>query len=283
MIENFKPQGFINQHGLCSEPRNEDYLFCFRENNLLLKNAALPRWSDVNFLIKKENFEIYCFGEFEQKRCLLMNELGEQPLDLPDFEWRNILACQESLIEALFRIAGLARQLQYFRRNHIFCGHCGTRALDKEDERAKICPRCQSIFYPQLYPCILVLVTRGPEILLARSPHFQPGMYSALAGFIEPGESAENAVLREVKEEVNLKVKNNRYCLSQPWPFPNSLMLGFLADYEEGEIQIDRQEIEDAQWFSSDRLPPLPSPLGISRFLIETYLKSARQIKKNMV
>lgn len=137
-----------------------------------------------------------------------------------------------------------------------------------------LCPNCDFIAYPQLYPCIIVLVTRGRQLLLAHSPHFLQAVYSTLAGFIEPGESAEDAVKREVKEEVNLNIKNIRYIYSQPWPFPNSLMLGFLAEYEGGEIQIDHQEIEDAQWFEPENLPKLPLALSISRFLIETHLNN---------
>lgn len=276
MIENFKPEGFSNQHSLCCDPREEDFIFSFRENNLLLlENGELPRWQDLKPLIVNENPEIYCFGAFQGARCLLVNGLREKIRDSEGLHWRNIRACHDSLSEPLFRIAGLARQLHYWRSKHVHCGHCGARTVDKSDERAKVCPECQTISYPQLYPCIIVLVTRGPELLLARSPHFTPGVYSTLAGFIEPGESAENAVFREVQEEVGVAVKNIRYQLSQPWPFPNSLMLGFLAEYASGDIAIDRQEIEDAQWFSRERLPPLPSSLSISQLLIESYVKRA--------
>lgn len=274
MIENFKPQGFINQHTLCEDPRREDFIFSFQENNLLLlETGELPRWQDINSLIINEKSELYCFGELNQTRCLLVRDLFEKTRTHEGFHLRNIRACHETLSEPLFRLAGLARQLQYWRNTHVHCGHCGARTIDKNDERAKICPQCRTISYPQLYPCIIVLVTRGSELLLARSPHFPPGVYSTLAGFIEPGESAENAVFREIREEAGIAVKNIRYQLSQPWPFPNSLMLGFLAEYESGEIAIDRAELEDAQWFSRDRLPPLPSSLSISRFLIENYLK----------
>ncbi len=224
-------------------------------------------------MIVKENPELYCFGDFNGTRCLLASGLPEKATASESLHWRNIRACHDTLSEPLFRIAGLARQLQYWRSMHLHCGHCGAKTVDKTEERAKVCPQCQTISYPQLYPCIIVLVTRGPELLLARSPHFAPGVYSTLAGFIEPGESAENAVFREVQEEVGVAVHNIRYQLSQPWPFPNSLMLGFLAEYESGDIAIDRLEIEDAQWFNRDRLPPLPTALSISRRLIEMKIK----------
>src|SRR5258708_1343663 len=113
MIENFKPQGFINQHSLCSKPGEGNFLFCFLDNSLLLKNGDVPRWQDINSLTDNEKLEKYCFGELAQKRCLLINGLAEQARDWPGFEWRNIRACHEALSEPLFRIAGLARQLQY--------------------------------------------------------------------------------------------------------------------------------------------------------------------------
>jgi NAD+ diphosphatase len=119
---------------------------------------------------------------------------------------------------------------------------------------------------------MIVLVTRGDEILLARSPRYVPGMYSTLAGFVEAGESVENCVAREVREEVGVEIKNIQYLGSQGWPFPHSLMLGFHAEYASGEIVMQEEEIEDAQWFKLDNLPPLPFHRSIARYLIEVYL-----------
>jgi len=274
MIENFKPSGFISQHALCKDPRNSDLIFGFMENNLLLlKNGTLPCWDDVKQLIDKEKTEVYAFGTWKDKSCLLVRPLPETITSQNNFFFRHVRFCHETLDDAFFRIAGLGRQLHYWRSTHLYCGRCGAKMLEKIDERAKLCPHCQFIAYPQLYPCIIVLVVQGSKLLLARSPHFQPGMYSTLAGFIEPGESAENAVYREVKEEVKIAVKNIRYSLSQPWPFPNSLMLGFYAEHDSGEIDIDGLELEDAQWFEPNKLPPLPNPFSISRLLIEKHLK----------
>lgn len=126
--------------------------------------------------------------------------------------------------------------------------------------------------YPRISPSMIVLVTRGDEILLARSPRFVTGMYSALAGFVEPGESAEDCVHREVMEEVQVRIKNLKYRGSQCWPFPHSMMLGFHAEYESGEIVPRAEEIEDARWFHVDDLPPLPANRSIARYLIEAYL-----------
>ena len=139
-------------------------------------------------------------------------------------------------------------------------------------ERAMHCPRCELQHYPRLSPSMIVLVTRGDEVLLARSPRFVAGVYSTLAGFVEAGESVEQCVLREVREEVGVEVGNLRYLGSQGWPFPHSLMLGFHAEYVSGDIVMQADEIEDAQWFSVHDLPPLPAARSIARYLIDVYV-----------
>jgi NAD+ diphosphatase len=141
-------------------------------------------------------------------------------------------------------------------------------------ELSKICPACKFISFPRLSPAVIMSVVRGKEILLARSPRFPAGMYSTLAGFVEPGETLEETVAREVQEEVNVEVCNIRYIDSQPWPFPHSLMIGFSAQYAGGDIRVDNNEIEDAQWFSRDNLPLLPTRMSIARHLIELFIKS---------
>jgi len=142
----------------------------------------------------------------------------------------------------------------------------------KTTERAKECPQCGLLHFPRLAPAIIVLVERGNELLLARSRHFLPGMYSVLAGFVEPGESLEEAVLREVKEEVGVEVKDIKYFGSQPWPFPHSLMIGFTATYTGGEISLNDEEIEEAGWFTVDNLPSIPGKISIARKLIDGFL-----------
>ena len=134
--------------------------------------------------------------------------------------------------------------------------------------------QCGLLQFPRLSPAIIVLVRRGERLLLARSRQTPPGMYSVLAGFVEPGETLEQAVEREVKEEVGISVSNIRYFGSQPWPFPHSLMIGFTAEHAEGELDIDRNEMEDAGWYSVDRLPMLPPPISIARRLIDDFLRA---------
>ena len=168
-------------------------------------------------------------------------------------------------------IAALAAQIIDFDRTTQFCGRCGAKTVQSRTERAKICPACNRITYPRLSPAIIVLVSDGEKILLARSSRFPPGMYSIIAGFVEPGESLEHAVCREAREETGVSVRNIRYFGSEPWPFPDSLMIGFVADYAGGDVIVDNNEIESAGWFDRDHLPLLPSTMSISRALIEWW------------
>lgn len=179
--------------------------------------------------------------------------------------------------EDLFMIALRALHVLTWNKTYQFCTRCGSPLEFKLNERAKVCVSCNWHCYPKLAPCVIVAITRGKEILLARSPHFPPRMFSVLAGFVEPGETAETTVAREVMEEVGIQVKNIQYFSSQPWPFPDSFMLGFTAEYDSGEIQIDGLEIEAANWFTIDNLPPLPYPASISRHLIDFCLKKIGQ------
>ena len=178
----------------------------------------------------------------------------------------------EFIDEAHFQLGARAVQIVAWNRTHQFCSQCGTPTQAHPRDRARICPDCGLQFFPRLSPAIIVLVEKGGELLLARSPRFPPGRYSVLAGFVEPGETLEEAVAREVREEVNIQVDNIRYFGSQSWPFPNSLMLGFTASYAGGEIGIDEDEIVDANWYSPDNLPELPPTISIARQLIDAFL-----------
>ena len=168
-----------------------------------------------------------------------------------------------------FALAGRASQLMDWRKNHRYCGRCATPTTMKTTEFAMACPACGLLAYPRISPAVMVLIGRGDELLLARSPHFKPGIFSALAGFVEAGETLEQCAVREVREEVGIEISNLRYFRSQPWPFPDSLMLAFFADYAGGEITPDPSEIEAAGWFSRQALPPLPDQASIARHLIE--------------
>ena len=173
-------------------------------------------------------------------------------------------------------VAGRAVQIVEWARTHRFCGRCGTETELAPGERAMRCPKCRLLAFPRLAPAMITLVTRGEgadqEALLAQGVNFRGSMYSCLAGFVEPGESLEGAVVREVREEVGIDVDNVRYWGSQPWPFPHSLMLGFHASYAGGDIACDPAEILDANWYRRDALPNIPPGISIARKLIDAWL-----------
>ncbi|HEX6900508.1 MAG TPA: NAD(+) diphosphatase [Thermoanaerobaculia bacterium] len=180
------------------------------------------------------------------------------------------------LDEEAWKLAGRAVQIVEWDRNHRFCGRCGAATERNPGELARVCPRCGLQQFPRISPAVIVRVEHGDRILLARSPHFAPGVYSTLAGFVEPGESLEDTVIREVREESGVTVTNVRYFGSQPWPFPHSLMIGFVADYESGEVRAQEGEIEDVRWFGVDDLPGLPSRFSIARALIDEFIAARK-------
>jgi NAD+ diphosphatase len=180
------------------------------------------------------------------------------------------------LDDAHFALAGRALQLVDWDRTHQFCGRCGTRTEAHPQERVRLCPACKLSAYPRVAPAVMALVRRESQILLGRSHHFPPGMYSALAGFVEPGESLEQCIAREVLEEVGVRVSRARYFASQSWPFPHSLMIAFVCEWVSGEIKPQEAEIEDAKWFEVLQLPKLPSKISIARKLIDAVVEEMR-------
>jgi NAD+ diphosphatase len=223
--------------------------------------------------LKKQELPILAehgIGHFDGDAIYLLELL--QPVDMPGCSWQSLRQFMLQGDADTFRMLGYATQIGTWARQHRFCGSCGEPMVHFAGERAMHCPRCELHHYPRLSPSMIVLVTRGDEILLARSPRFVPGVYSTLAGFVEAGESVEQCVAREVHEEVGVEIKNLQYLGSQGWPFPHSLMLGFHAEYAAGEIVMQVEEIEDAQWFSVYQLPPLPAARSIARYLIDVYV-----------
>jgi NAD+ diphosphatase len=184
----------------------------------------------------------------------------------------QLRALSGRLPERSWTLAGRAVQLVEWGRTHRFCGRCGHATEPSPGERAKRCPACSLLAFPRLAPAIITLVERGDEVLLANGRAFGVPMYSCLAGFVEPGESLEEAVRREVAEEVGVSLGQVRYFASQPWPFPHSLMVGFNATWASGDIEIDPEEIVDAGWFRADAMPLIPPGLSIARWLIDEWL-----------
>ncbi len=169
-------------------------------------------------------------------------------------------------------LAGRAVQLVEWHHTTRFCGRCATPTEPALGERARRCPACRLLAFPRLAPAVITLIEREDEVLLARGRNFSAPMYSCVAGFVEPGETLEEAVRREVHEEVGVELAEMSYVSSQPWPFPHSLMIGFEATWASGEIRIDEWEIVDAQWFSPDDLPMIPPGMSIARTLIDRWL-----------
>jgi NAD+ diphosphatase len=161
-------------------------------------------------------------------------------------------------------LAVRASLLLDWQKNHHYCGNCAAPTVRNSGELSMVCSACGLVSYPRISPAVMVLILRGNELLLARGPRFRPGIYSALAGFVEAGETLEQCAVREVREEVGIEIRNLRYFGSQSWPFPDSLMVAFFADYASGEIRPEPGEIEDARWYSRDALPPLPEPFSLA-------------------
>lgn len=223
------------------------------------------------------------FGE--PINVVLVGQLGGRPCfaadiarfpDIPSAEAMPLRSIFQLAGDEVFELAGRASQLLDWQANHRFCGRCGAPTTMKGGEFAMQCPSCALIAYPRISPAVMVLVRDGDKLLLARSPHFKPGMFSALAGFVEPGETLEACAAREVHEEVGIEISGLRYFQSQPWPFPNSLMVAFFADYAGGTLMPDQDEIEAAGWFARDSLPLLPDPVSIARRLIDAAFAGER-------
>jgi NAD+ diphosphatase len=196
----------------------------------------------------------------------------EDGISIPtEWKWKSLYTLYGSFPEEHFALSGRAMQLLQRDRTHQYCGCCGEETFTRVKERCKECTACGHLAFPKLAPVIMALVTRGDEILLARGAHFPEKMYSVLAGYVDPGETLEQCVAREVFEEVGIRVKNIRYFGSQPWPFSHSLLVGFVCEWEDGEIHADPDEISDAGWFDASNHPQLPFPLSLSRLMIDAF------------
>ena len=211
-------------------------------------------------------------GYWQEQPCYAV-EIDEcADLDPMHYQRGNLYQLLGRVDDRLFALAGRASQLLDWERDHRYCGRCGTLMTPDRQERAMRCEPCGTINYPRIAPCVIVLIYRGEEMLLARNVNFPRPMYSTLAGFIEAGENAEETLVREVREEVGVEVRNLQYFQSQSWPFPNQLMLGFFAEYAGGDIVCDPTEIADAQWFHYRSLPMVPPTSSVSGQLIQHFI-----------
>lgn len=252
-----------------------EWMFVFISTSILVKQEpeclGIPTSLDFDGAELSFKNKQY-LGLFEGYPCYCM-EL-ENASDVPDgMLLKDLRTMLGQVEEDLFLLAGRAFQIVNWNRMNAFCGKCGNPTEVKQNELAKLCPRCDSVYYPRISPAVIVAVVRDNKILLAHNKNFRSNWYSVIAGFVEPGETFENCVTREVMEEVGIKVKNIKYFSSQPWPFPDSLMVGFIAEYESGEIVVDGTEIDAADWYGADNLPPRPSNNTIAGRLIESVFR----------
>jgi NAD+ diphosphatase len=256
--------------------------FVFRGAELLVTappTVALPHCNHPNNLGMMAQ-RIQYLGVLGQQHCFAAG-LAADVVAPQGWVWQGLRGLFGALDDAQFALAGRALQIVEWDRTHQYCGACGVATVARTSERSRECPACGLVVYPRLAPAVMGLVRRGRELLLARSPRFAKGMYSALAGFVEPGETLEQCLEREVYEEVGIRVCKVRYFASQPWPFPHSLMIAFFADHESGEIRIDGAEIEDARWFdveNLENLPRLPARISIARRLIDAAIGEMRVV-----
>ena len=273
---------FISQIQEPVDYHDSAYWFFFQNDKLAVLTAGeavqIPCVVDPSELgVTPLRRQFLGFVEQDGQRIACFSAELDATLPLGD-KWQveNLRQLYIPLGDAWFQLAGRAVQIMEWDRTHLFCGRCGAPMATVPNERAKRCTECGLSNYPRLSPAIIIAVTRQIEgekrILLARNHRFPAGRYSVLAGFVEPGESLEECAMREVFEEVGIEINNIRYIASQPWPFPNSLMLGFTAEYAGGDFHLEDAEIAEADWFGVNSLPNLPQKPSIARQLIDAFI-----------
>ena len=252
-----------------------DLWFGFRGDDLLVRfsgeDAEIPTAGILASRYIEPHHRQY-LGSLNGKHCFAVGL--EDTMRVPeDMVLKNLRRLYGALDDELFWIGGRGFQLINWDRTTQFCGRCGHRTENSKSERAKVCPACELRNYPRISPAVIVAVTRDDRILLARAFRFPVKLYSVIAGFVEPGETLEQCIRREIREEVNVEVRDIRYFGSQPWPFPNSLMIAFTAEYAGGKIRIDNREIMEAGWFGAHELPSIPDKVSIARRLIDWFVQ----------
>ena len=264
------------QPAITSEPGNDDYgyWFVFCLNKLLVKtdepNIPYSRnLEEINLSPVRTQY----LGTLQGKPCYSV-EVSPDTVAPEGMSFRELRSLYGILDEDIYLLAGRAVQIVRWDEQHQYCGRCGNKTETLQGERAKKCPVCGFISYPRLSPAVITAVIKDNQILLTHYATFRGNMHTIVAGFVEPGETLEECVEREIQEEVGIQVKNIKYFKSQPWPYPNSLMIGFTAEYDSGEISVDNTEISDAGWYDANNLPELPSKMSIAREIIDWFIQS---------
>lgn len=263
------PSGFAPV--VTAEVHADPMAFVFRAGQLLVRvgDLALPDAREGLSLHGLQVEHFHPVGMWNARYCCATwVDAAVEPM--PGYEFVALRSLFGAVDESLLGVAGRAAQLAEWARTHRYCGHCASPMQLASGERAFACPACGMVAYPRISPAMMVLIRKGNEILLARHTRSPNGRFSPLAGFLEAGESIEEAIHREVMEEVGLQVNNLQYFGSQSWPFPHSLMIAFIADYVAGDIVVDATEIAEARWFgSNDVQPESPSSVSISSLLVK--------------
>jgi NAD+ diphosphatase len=270
--------GFSAHFGALPPGDSKAVWFAFQKSRILVKlSDGKPHLPDSEEAARLDVHTLWkhCFGSWNGAACLAVS-LPEGVAAGEGFEWKGLRELFGQLDDELVWVAGRAGQLIHWHSNHRFCGRCGAPTEDHPAERAKRCPACDLLNHPRVSPAIIVAVVKERRLLLAHATRFPAKFYSVLAGFVEPGESLEDCVRREVMEETGVAVDNIRYFGSQPWPFPDSLMVAFTAEYAGGELVPNPNEIVEAGWFAADALPQIPPKISIARQLIDWFCEAMK-------
>ena len=245
-----------------------------RKQVLMLEGKALPRAADLRGAIAPDEL-LMLGGSMDGVQCWGIRDVSQQSHS-SYIECRNVFLLPDN--DIAFAVSR-CRELAEWRQKHLFCGSCRARLELSRKDLALVCPECGAMYYPQIAPAVIVAITRdnGGEILLAHNRRFSDSIYSLIAGFVEAGESVEQAAHREILEETGIRVKNLRYLHSQPWPLPNSLMLGLAAEYDSGEPNPVDGELTDIRWFPLNELPQIPAPGSIAHRIIRQFAEKRAQ------
>ncbi|KKO44629.1 NTP pyrophosphohydrolase [Arsukibacterium ikkense] len=257
------------KHSIALTRQSQGLWFIVNKGRLYMtEDGLLPQGRLGSLAIAVDPEQICWLGEYQQQPCYLVVDHDQVTDDSVWHSARNLL----NQDEMLFQLAARALQVALFLQTHRFCGQCGSAMHLVNWELAALCNKCGHRCYPRIAPCVLVGISRPGQILLARSTRHKAGFFSILAGFVESAETLEQAAVREVKEEVGVKISHLRYMGSQPWPFPHSLMTGFTANYQGGDIVCQPNEIAEAAWFDLTKLPEVPPVETLSGKIIR-YLQ----------
>lgn len=271
MLNEMSPSVFDNSYLPGKEIAEDDFMLCYKDNQILLKKSGeeyeIPKKKDLK---GKIGSPVYLFS-INSQHCFGWNATEAEP------QWGEF--CDTLVLRNLRSkesawIGAVGHQLMSWYGNNRFCGKCGSKTELKTDERATVCPHCKLTVYPKISPAVIVAITCKDRILLARGKHYKGDFYSLIAGYVDVGESIEETVAREVKEEIGLDIRNLKYYSSQPWPFSGSLMLAFTAEADDQQaIVIDEEEIHEAAWFTRGNLPKHAASLSIAGSLIAAFEK----------